>query len=182
MGVCTSLFSWSFLNFRLRIISIFWLIRKKRIIASMTKPSDGNQIGLFLQNRKMRRWNFKDIKNLKLYFPTCMTRTKSFKTRFSWSLKTRKNGRWKQTVRMSEIRFFGTNQSWWFINIFHKFQQCLFLRITTLLTWLKSTLYYWRINALIQLFIWKHNVYKQMRRSIMGKENAWQAGGGVEKE
>jgi len=24
--------------------------------------------------------------------------------------------------------------------------------------------------------MYKHNVYKQMRRSIMGKENAWEAG------
>jgi hypothetical protein len=34
-----------------------------------------------------------------------------------------------------------------------------------------------RINAYIQLFIWKHNVYKQMRRGIvLGKESALGAG------
>ncbi len=36
-----------------------------------------------------------------------------------------------------------------------------------------SQLYYWRIECIVQLFIWKHNVYKQMRRSIVwGKESA----------
>ncbi len=37
------------------------------------------------------------------------------------------------------------------------FNVVFFLRITTLLTWLESTLLL-KINALIQLFIWKHNV------------------------
>ncbi len=37
----------------------------------------------------------------------------------------------------------------------HFFNVVFFLRITTLLTWLKQQLYYWRINAFIQLFIWK---------------------------
>jgi len=32
------------------------------------------------------------------------------------------------------------------------------------------------------IFFLKHNVYKQMRLSIIGKENAWEARGGVEKE
>ncbi len=31
---------------------------------------------------------------------------------------------------------------------------------------------------MVQLFIWKHNVYKQKRCSIIGKENAWEAWGG----
>ncbi len=35
----------------------------------------------------------------------------------------------------------------------------------------------WRINASVQLFLWKHNVYKQMRSDIvMGKESALGAG------
>ncbi len=44
-----------------------------------------------------------------------------------------------------------------------------------------SQLYYWRIKCNVQLFIWKHNVYKQMSRSIvLGKENALGAIGGGE--
>jgi len=46
-----------------------------------------------------------------------------------------------------------------------KFQCSLFLRITTLLD--LSQLYYWRTNALIHTFIWKHNVYKQSEMQLM---------------
>jgi len=60
------------------------------------------------------------------------------------------------------------------------FQRSLFLRITHFFLDL-SQLYYWRTNTLVQLFIWKHNVYKQMRHSIIGKENAWEARGGGER-
>jgi len=39
----------------------------------------------------------------------------------------------------------------------------------------------WRIECIVQLFIWKHNVYKQMRCSIVsGKESALGAIGGGE--
>ncbi len=42
-----------------------------------------------------------------------------------------------------------------------------------------SQLYYWRINAIVKLFISKHNVYKQKRRSnVLGKEIALGARGG----
>ncbi len=41
---------------------------------------------------------------------------------------------------------------------FQYFQRSLFLRKTTLLLDL-SQLYYWRTNALVHIFIWKHNVY-----------------------
>ncbi len=44
------------------------------------------------------------------------------------------------------------------------FQHSLFLEITTLITWLRSTL------LLKNKFIWKHNVYKQIRCSILWKE------------
>ncbi len=60
-----------------------------------------------------------------------------------------------------------------------EFQYSLFLGITTLLSWLKSTLL---LKNLVQIFIWKHNVYKQMRCSIIRKENAWEVRGGVGKE
>jgi len=46
----------------------------------------------------------------------------------------------------------------------YKFQCSLFLGITTLDL---SQLYYWRTNALIHIFIWKHNVYKQIPHSII---------------
>jgi len=43
-----------------------------------------------------------------------------------------------------------------------------------------SQLYYWRLNALIPIFKWKHNVYKQIRLSILLERNTWVAEWGQE--
>jgi len=57
------------------------------------------------------------------------------------------------------------------------FQHILFLRITTLVSWLNQ-LYYWRKNALIHIFIRKHNAYKQIRHSIIVERKMLEERGG----
>ncbi len=60
------------------------------------------------------------------------------------------------------------------------FLHSIFLDITTLVTWLKSTLLR-RSNALVHIFIWKHNVYKQIECSIIRKGKCLKSWVGKEK-
>ncbi len=59
------------------------------------------------------------------------------------------------------------------------FQHSLFLEITTLVTWLKSTVLL-KIS-LVHMFIWKHNVYKQIEHSIIRRGKCLKSRVGKEK-
>jgi len=59
------------------------------------------------------------------------------------------------------------------------FHPTLLVEIRTLVTWLKSTLLLKIKYFDTHVFIWKHNVYKQIRPSIIfgERKNAWEVGG-----
>ncbi len=62
------------------------------------------------------------------------------------------------------------------------FQCSLFLRITTILSWLKSTILLKNKCFLTTIYMKTQCLQKKWVAALLGKENAWEARGGVGKE